>query len=55
MEIKNWKSVKKLFSRQVQDFGSYMNKKYLFANNDLKAASNREAIKIILKNHVQEI
>ena len=55
MEINNWKSLKKLFKRQYKSFGSYMNKKYNFLNDDLKIVSNREAIKIIIKKHVKDI
>jgi len=52
-EINCWKSPMKLFKKQYKSFGSYMDKKYNFFNNDLKTVSNREAIKIIIKTKLK--
>ena len=55
-EIKDWKTLKKLLHRQVVNFGPYMEKKYRMRDSNLsQVENNREAIRIILKNYVQEL
>lgn len=55
-EIKDWKSLKKLLHRQVLNFGPYMQAKYKMRDSNLSnTQNNREAIRLILKNHVQKI
>lgn len=52
-EIKNWTSLKRMYSRQVHSFGSYMNKKYHMRDTDLvDNESSYSTIKIILERHV---
>lgn len=53
-EIKNWGTLKRMYSRQVHSFGSYMNKKYHFNNDKLvETISSISAIRIILERHVK--
>jgi len=45
--------MKRLYSRQVHSFGSYMDKKYLMQNDQLKDADlSITAIRILLDKHV---
>ena len=53
-EIKSWGTLKRMYSRQVRSFGSYMNKKYHFNDDKLaETISSISAIRIILQRHVK--
>ncbi len=52
-EVKKWGTIKRMFSRQTNSFGSYMNKKYHMTDTNLaEAETSFAAIRILLDRHV---
>lgn len=52
-EINDWKTIKRMFSRQTNTFGHYMNKRYVMKDKELEESLYFiTAVRILLDKHV---
>lgn len=53
LEMKEWKTLKKMYPKQINTFGAYINKKYNMRDKELADSKNNvKAIRILLAKHV---